>query len=99
MSKSLTSAERQELESLRALKAQYEAKVAAKITAIKTSAKGAVSVYGLQRWPVTLYASQWLVLADSISKVVEYIKANQSTLASKSNAPAASDKGTVTAAL
>lgn len=41
---------------------------AARIT-LKVSAKGAVSVYGLGRFPVTLYAQQWdklLGMADDI---------------------------------
>jgi hypothetical protein len=49
-----------------AMEAQLQAAKQAKrqgITAIKASEKGAVSVYGLGRFPQTLYASQWESLA------------------------------------
>ena len=42
-------------------------------TSIKVSEKGAVSVYGLGRFPVTLYKEQWLkllVMADEIKKFI-----------------------------
>jgi len=51
---------------------------------VKRSEKGAVSVYGLGRFPVTLYASQWDRLAAELPKVGAFIKANRSTLAAKS---------------
>ena len=34
---------------------------------LKVSAKGAVSVYGMGKWPVTLYAGQWERLLQSAS--------------------------------
>jgi len=40
----------------------------------KVSPKGAVSVYGLQRMPVTLYADQWhrlLAFGDDIRRFIE----------------------------
>ena len=46
----------------------------------KVSAKGAVSVYGLQRMPVTLYAEQWERLLDFGDVVREFIKDNDSEL-------------------
>jgi hypothetical protein len=51
----------------------------------KVSAKGAVSIYGLGRWPVTLYGEQWArVDSDAERKRrAEFIKANKSKLASK----------------
>jgi hypothetical protein len=42
----------------------------------KQSEKGAVSVYGLQRMPVTLYASQWKRLADFTGNVLQFIAEN-----------------------
>jgi hypothetical protein len=41
--------------------AEVDAMLAAKAptVTVKVSAKGGISVYGLQRWPVTLYKSQW----------------------------------------
>lgn len=35
---------------------------------IKVSPKGAISVYGLGRWPLTLYASQWNRLLKTYAK-------------------------------
>lgn len=52
---------------------------------VKQSAKGAVSVYGLQRWPVTLYREQWERLAAAMPQVLAFIKANAGTLATKAD--------------
>ena len=46
----------------------------------KVSQKGAVSVYGLQRMPVTLYAEQWERLLDFGEVIREFVKANDSEL-------------------
>jgi hypothetical protein len=43
-------------------------------TSLKVSEKGGVSVYGLGRFPVTLYKEQWLkllALADDIRRFIE----------------------------
>jgi hypothetical protein len=50
---------------------------------IKVSAKGAVSVYGLGKWPVTLYQSQWDRLLGAADAIREFIAANESDLAAK----------------
>lgn len=50
---------------------------------IKVSAKGAVSVYGLGRWPTTLYKKQWLKLIAMIKEVETFIEANDSLLSVK----------------
>lgn len=49
----------------------------------RVSLKGAVSVYGLGRFPVTLYKSQWLRLFAFMDKVKAFIIANDATLKSK----------------
>jgi len=51
----------------------------------KVSAKGGLSAYGLQRWPVTLYRTQWeRLIADAQAGVItNAIKANQDQLAVK----------------
>jgi hypothetical protein len=49
----------------------------------KVSTKGAVSVYGLGRWPVTLYSGQWESLMRVIPALAEFISANRSQLAVK----------------
>ncbi len=75
-----------ELESLLAAQqAQFNALVASKVPSlgIKVSTKGAVSVYGLGRWPVTLYAGQWQALAKRMHDVEAFISANSGALAKK----------------
>jgi hypothetical protein len=54
----------------------------------KVSPKGAVSVYGLQRMPVTLYAEQWERLLDFGDTIREFIKINDSELNRKDRAAA-----------
>lgn len=53
------------------------------VNGLKVSEKGAVSVYGLGRFPVTLYASQMLNLLDKRDEIVEFIAANADKLKSK----------------
>lgn len=55
---------------------------------IKVSAKGAVSVYGLGRYPVTLYASQWEQLFSRTEEVKAFILAHTSELSTKEKADA-----------
>lgn len=49
----------------------------------KIGEKGALSVYGLGRFPVTLYRSQWEALANLMPEIKEYIAANADRLTSK----------------
>ena len=49
----------------------------------KVSEKGGVSVYGLGRFPVTLYQEQWDTLLSHISELREFINANKSKLKTK----------------
>lgn len=49
----------------------------------KVSEKGAVSVYGLQRMPVTLYVEQWERLLDFADDVRNFLKDNASSLKRK----------------
>jgi hypothetical protein len=46
----------------------------------KVSQKGAVSVYGLQRMPVTLYAEQWERLLGFGDTIKEFIQENDAQL-------------------
>jgi hypothetical protein len=46
----------------------------------KVSEKGAVSVYGLGRFPVTLYYEQWTRLLDSSDVLRAFLKENKSKL-------------------
>jgi hypothetical protein len=50
---------------------------------LKVSEKGAVSVYGLGRFPVTLYKEQWLKLLDMSSDIQAFIKAHEAQLKAK----------------
>jgi hypothetical protein len=47
---------------------------------LKVSEKGAVSVYGMGRFPVTLYKAQWLKLLDMSDDIRAFIAANESQL-------------------
>ncbi len=49
----------------------------------KVSEKGAVSVYGLQRMPVTLYLEQWERLIGFAPEIGQFIKDNESKLKRK----------------
>jgi hypothetical protein len=42
--------------------------------------KGGVSVYGLGRFPVTLYYEQWMRLLDASDKLREFLEENKSKL-------------------
>lgn len=53
---------------------------------MKVSEKGAVSVYGLGRFPVTLYQEQWVKLLALSGDIKDFIDANQATLKVKEQA-------------
>ena len=46
----------------------------------KVGEKGGVSVYGLGRFPVTLYYEQWTKLLDAADKLREFLEENKSKL-------------------
>ena len=50
---------------------------------MKIGEKGGLSVYGLGRFPVTLYKEQWIRLLDMSDEIREYIKANGDRMKSK----------------
>ena len=50
---------------------------------MKVSEKGAVSIYGMGRFPVTLYKEQWLKLLDMSSDIRNFIAENEARLKSK----------------
>lgn len=69
---------------LEALEAENKAlRLKAQGGSIKVSQKGAVSVYGLGRYPITLYASQWESLFERQDAIKAFIVANIATLAKK----------------
>lgn len=46
----------------------------------KVGEKGGVSVYGLGRFPVTLYYEQWTRLLDAAPRLREFLEENKSRL-------------------
>jgi hypothetical protein len=50
---------------------------------LKVSEKGGVSVYGMGRFPVTLYKEQWLRLLDMADEIRAFIADNEAELKSK----------------
>ncbi len=71
-----------ELERLRTENEQLK-KGATKGVSLKVSEKGGVSVYGLGRFPITLYKEQWTKLLDMSETIREFIAANENALKSK----------------
>ena len=50
---------------------------------MKVSEKGALSVYGMGRFPVTLYKEQWLKLLGMADEIRAFIAANDAQLKAK----------------
>ncbi len=50
---------------------------------LRVSEKGAVSVYGLGRFPVTLYKEQWLRLLGEAEQIKRFIEQNDAQLKKK----------------
>ena len=50
---------------------------------LKVSEKGGVSVYGLGRFPVTLYKEQWAKLLGMADEIRAFIKENDAQLKTK----------------
>jgi hypothetical protein len=73
---------RAELERLRAENERLKNR-GAKGVSLKVSEKGGVSVYGLGRFPVTLYKEQWTRLLDMADDIRAFIKDNDSKLKTK----------------
>ena len=71
-----------ELERLRAENERLK-KGSSRGTSLKVSEKGGVSVYGLGRFPVTLYKEQWKKLLDMSDEIRKFIEVNDSQLKSK----------------
>ena len=57
-----------------------------KTLSVKVAAKGGISVYGLGRFPVTLYASQWERLIKSIDMVTDFISSEPDGMTRKESA-------------
>ena len=71
-----------ELQRLQAENAALKAR-GAKGLSLKVSEKGGVSVYGLGRFPVTLYLEQWVKLLDMADDIRAFIKEHEGQLKKK----------------
>src|SRR6476646_9867566 len=70
-------------EEMKARLAELEKQVATKRTGsleFRVSEKGGVSVYGLGRFPVTLYFEQWTRLLDQADNLRAFLEENKSKL-------------------
>jgi hypothetical protein len=70
----------QQQAALTLMQAQLQAKTT---LTLKVSEKGAVSLYGMGRFPVTLYAAQWERLLDAADQIRTYIADNKAKLSYK----------------
>ena len=66
-----------------AMQAKLDAANAPKRLTMKVSEKGALSLYGLGRFPVTLYRGQWERLALAMPDIKVFIEQNADLLAVK----------------
>lgn len=75
---------RQELERLKAEnEALKKSKPPKGVLSMKVSEKGALSVYGMGRFPVTLYKEQWLKLLSISDDIQKFIEENDDRLKTK----------------
>ena len=79
MSDDLSGDERAELEALR----KEKSKVGKKGLYLQVSQKGAVSLYGMGRFPVTLYKEQWLKVIAHMDVIQQFIADHDSELKAK----------------
>ena len=71
-----------EVERLKAENAALKARATRGIS-IKVSEKGGVSIYGLGRFPVTLYKEQWTKLLDMADDIRAFLKEHDTELKTK----------------
>jgi hypothetical protein len=71
-----------ELERLRAENERLKGDRVRGVT-LKVSEKGGVSVYGLGRFPVTLYKEQWLKLLEMADEIRTFIREHEASLKAK----------------
>jgi hypothetical protein len=73
---------RAELERLKAENAQLKTQRGRSVS-LKVSEKGGVSVYGLGRFPVTLYKEQWTKLLAMADEIRAFVKEHDAQLKTK----------------
>jgi len=66
----------------RALREQAEERKPGQLR-LKVSEKGGLSVYGLGRFPVTLYKEQWTKLLDNVEEIKKFLQDNDQQLKAK----------------
>jgi len=71
-----------ELERLRAENAALKSRTGRGVS-LRVSEKGGVSVYGLGRFPVTLYKEQWQKLLDMSDEIRAFIREHEAELKAK----------------
>lgn len=69
-----------ELERLKAENEALKQRKRSGSTSLKVSEKGALSVYGLGRFPVTLYREQWIKLLSMADEIKAFIEENSDRL-------------------
>ena len=72
-----------ELERLKAENERLKTQNRGRPVSLKVSEKGGVSVYGLGRFPVTLYKEQWTRLLDMADDIRAFIREHDSELKAK----------------
>ncbi len=72
-----------ELERLRKENEALKKKPERGTLSMKVSEKGALSIYGMGRFPVTLYKEQWLKLLDISDQIRQFIEDNDARLKTK----------------
>ena len=73
---------RAELERLRAENEKLKSKGVRGLS-LKVSEKGAVSLYGVGRFPVTLYKEQWRKILGMAAEIEDFIQKNDASLKAK----------------
>ena len=71
-----------EIERLRAENERLKAQRTGRVS-LKVSEKGGVSLYGLRRFPVTLYKEQWGKLLDMVDEIRAFIREHDAQLKAK----------------
>lgn len=74
--------EKSELEQLRAENAALKAEKERSIK-LKVSTKGGLSLYGLGRFPITLYREQWAKILEMADEIRAFVVAHDKELKSK----------------
>jgi hypothetical protein len=73
---------REEVERLRAENDALKTKTSRE-TRLQVSQKGAVSLYGIRRFPITFYADEWDIILRMEDEIRTFIKENEGELKRK----------------